>query len=97
MAESEKGKTRFCSLCGASGVITPAERYRSLQLRYCTFHYWLVHGRVGPEEYSLEDYVSASKNFAFVTSLPSTEDCERMQKEYDRGRHDSKRVVELRT
>ncbi|MDG6945801.1 MAG: hypothetical protein JRM91_03955 [Nitrososphaerota archaeon] len=74
---------RFCSLCAVSGVVTPSEFYHATRLDYCTFHYWLVRGRVGSHGYSLEDYVNSSKKFSFWVSLPSKADCERMQKEYD--------------
>ena len=75
-------QTTFCALCAASGVTTLAERYKGTQLMYCTFHYWLIRGRVGPGGYSLEDYVKSSK-LTFTISLPSKTDCDGMQKEYD--------------
>ncbi len=86
---------RFCSLCAASGVVTPSEWYHATQLEYCTFHYWLMRGRVGSHACSLEDYANASKRFAFRVSLPSRADCEMMQKEDD-GKH-SKPATEPRT
>ena len=86
---------RFCSLCAVSGVVTPSEWYHATQLEYCTFHYWLMRGRVGNHGYSLEDYANASKRFSFRVSLPSRADCEGMQKEDDGKR--SKPAIELRT
>ena len=74
---------RFCSLCAVSGIVTPSECYHATRLDYCTFHYWLVRGRVGSHGYSLEDYVNWSKKFSFRVSLPSKADCARMQNEYD--------------
>ena len=79
-------QTRFCSLCAASGVVTPAERYHATRLEYCAFHYWLMRGRVGSLGYSLEDYANAPKRFAFKVSLPPRAERERMQKEED-GKH----------
>ena len=93
--EPEASQTKFCTMCAVFGVATPAERYKGTQLKYCTFHYWLVRGRVGPGGYSLEDYVKWS-GVTFTVSLPPKADCEMMQREYDRGRLESKPVIELR-
>ena len=74
---------KFCALCAAAGVKTPSEQYRNIELDYCTFHYWLIHGRYGSgREYSLEEYVNASRKFAFRISLPSQADRTRMQDEH---------------
>ena len=93
-SEPEASQTQFCTICAASGVATPAERYKGTPLKYCTFHYWLIRGRVGPDGYSLEDYVQSSK-VTFTTSLPSKADCERMQRAFDEVRLDPKLVIGL--
>jgi hypothetical protein len=43
------------------------EHYRNTQLEYCTYHYYMMRGRVGGR-YSLDAYVEAS--------LASSEDME---------------------
>ena len=77
---SENG-VRFCALCDAVGVKTPAEKYRNVALEYCTFHYWLIRGGSGSGySYTLEDYADASEKLAFKTSLPSPTDCYKMRR-----------------
>jgi len=51
-------------------IQTVVECYRSTQLDFCTFHYYMMRGREGGH-YSLETYVEASKRHSFKTSLPS--------------------------
>ena len=93
--EREGSLTRFCDMCAASGVVTPAERYKGTQLKYCTLHYWLVRGRIGSGGYSLEDYVEWSK-LTFTISLPSKADCERLQRVYDEGQREPDPMIELK-
>lgn len=70
--------TKYCALCAKAGLDTPSEWYRSSQLDYCTFHYWLIRGRVEPHGYPLEEYLAGSQRFAFRASLPSEADCRAM-------------------
>lgn len=79
----EAGPSELCALCAASGVNTLSEKYHDVQLEYCTFHYWLIHGGRGEDGYSLRDYTIASEKGGFRTSLPSLPDCERMLREED--------------
>ena len=92
-ATAEKGK-RLCAYCAASGVRTQSEWYRSSQLDYCTFHYWLFHGRLGRNGYSLGDYAKASVAHSFSVSLPQPADRERLQSEWDGNRRAAVPVAE---
>lgn len=64
-----------CPSCLLWGVHTPIERWRRTQMRYCTFHYWLMKGREG---FTLESYVDHSRHFGWGISLPSPEDMAKM-------------------
>jgi hypothetical protein len=64
----------YCPSCLEHGVRTPVERHGKQDLRYCTFHYWLMRGRGDPEVYSLKAYSQASAPYGFRISLPSEED-----------------------
>lgn len=60
--------------------MTPVEKYRTMPLEYCTFHYWLMRGRFGGKrEYSLEEYVNGSQLHSFIISLPPDEAMRAMQ------------------
>ena len=54
-------------------IQTDVESYRSTKLDFCTYHYFMMRGRVGGH-YSLDEYAKASRSHAFKTSLPSPED-----------------------
>ncbi|HEV2139326.1 MAG TPA: hypothetical protein VGR53_10850 [Nitrososphaerales archaeon] len=71
---------RYCPTCLKSVIKTIVERHDDTPLNYCTFHYWLMRGRVGGY-YSLEDYVEASELHGFKTSLPSPEEMARMSED----------------
>jgi hypothetical protein len=68
---------KYCPTCLKSGTKTIVERHGDTPLNYCTFHYWLMRGKVGGH-YSLEAYVEASELHQFKTSLPSPENMARM-------------------
>jgi len=54
------------------GITTPVEKYKAMPMEYCTFHYWMMRGRLGGlQEYSLEEYVNGSELYSFIISLPS--------------------------
>jgi len=63
----------LCPSCLEHKVKTPVERYKGLALEYCTYHYWLIRGRVNPGGYALNDYIEASKSHDFFVSLPPKE------------------------
>lgn len=66
-----------CPDCLESQVHTPVERWKGTEMKYCTFHYWMMKGREGGF-FTLELYVVRSRHFGFVTSLPSSEDIAKM-------------------
>lgn len=66
-----------CPDCLKFQVHTPVEKWRRTEMKYCTFHYWMMKGREGGF-FTLELYVERSRYFGFVTSLPSPEDMAKM-------------------
>lgn len=56
---------------------TPVEKWKETEMKYCTFHYWIMKGREGGF-FTLGLYVERSKYFGFITSLPSSEDIAKM-------------------
>jgi hypothetical protein len=74
LKDQEPQMALYCLSCLKHGVRTPVERHRKQDLRYCTFHYWLMRGRGDPEVYTLKTYSQASAPYGFRISLPSEED-----------------------
>jgi len=76
----EHAKVKHCPSCMEYGIMTPVEKYKAMPLEYCTFHYWLMRGRLGGlREYSLEEYANSSRLHSFVISLPSGDAMRAMQ------------------
>jgi hypothetical protein len=61
-----------CPDCLRYQVHTPVERWKGIEMKYCTFHYWMMKGREGGV-FTLEAYVELSRYFGFIISLPSPE------------------------
>ena len=76
-SENRDEAVRYCPTCLKSDVHTPVERYHDHQLELCTYHYWLIRGRIGGH-YTLEAYASASQHNSFRASLPSPDEIARM-------------------
>ncbi len=77
-----------CPDCLKFQVHTPVEKWKRTEMKYCTFHYWMMKGRekhlwMGQEKegYRLDEYVERSRHFGFITSLPSPEDIAAMMKQ----------------
>jgi hypothetical protein len=71
---------KYCQTCMERGVKTPVEKHGTTDLRYCTYHYWLMRGRSGGGvSMTLEDYAEASRLHFFVTSVPSPENVRRIK------------------
>jgi hypothetical protein len=68
---------KYCSTCLKFNIYTPVERYHDRQLELCTYHYWMIRGKVGGQ-YTLKTYAEASRHNAIGTSLPSPEEIARM-------------------
>jgi hypothetical protein len=76
-SETANEPTKYCSTCLKFNIHTPVERYHGRQLELCTYHYWMIRGRIGGS-YTLEAYAEASRHNAIGTSLPSSEEIARM-------------------
>jgi hypothetical protein len=77
-----RSNAKYCPSCMERGIKTPVEKYKAMPMEYCTFHYWLMRGRLGGpklDEYSLEEYVKVSELHSFVVSLPSDDAMRSMQ------------------
>ena len=68
---------RYCPTCLKFNIHTAVEIYHDTQLELCTYHHWLIRGRIGGQ-YSLESYAEASRRNLFRTSLPSVEEMKMM-------------------
>jgi hypothetical protein len=75
--ETTDEPAKYCSACLKFNIRTPAERYHDRQLELCTYHYWMIRGRIGGS-YTLKAYAEASRHNAIGTSLPSREEIARM-------------------
>ena len=64
---------KYCPTCLKFNIHTAVERYHNRQLELCTYHYWLIRGRIGGH-YTLEAYAEASRHNSFKTSLPSADE-----------------------
>jgi hypothetical protein len=78
IAEKANEHVKHCKTCSQFKIKTEAEHYKSTPLDYCTYHYYVMRGRLGGH-YSISEYVKASEFHSCKTSLPSSEDMARLK------------------
>ncbi len=72
-----------CPSCLQWGVLTPVEKWREAPMKYCTFHYWMMRGRLSPCGFAFDAYAERSRAFGFVLSLPPPTVMEEMARDWE--------------